>query len=93
VTNFYVISYDIPDDKRRLRVARTLEAHGERVQYSVFECLLKEKDFKALCEQLRGIVEKQEDSLRIYRLCPPCVERIQTWGRASVTTLPDVFIV
>jgi len=91
--NFYVISYDIPDDKRRLRVARALEAHGERVQYSVFECLLKDKDFKALHKQLKGIVKPEQDSLRIYRLCPPCVERIETWGRASVTALPEVFIV
>jgi len=91
--DFYVISYDVADDKRRLKVARTLEAHGERVQYSVFECLLKRKDFEALCAQLKDIIEEAEDSLRIYRLCPPCVERIETWGQASVTRLPDVFIV
>ncbi len=90
---FYVISYDVPDDKRRLKIARALEAHGERVQYSVFECLLKDKDFKALRESLLEIVKKQEDSLRIYRLCPPCVERVETWGQASVSTVPDVFIV
>ena len=90
---FYLISYDIPDDKRRLKIARALEAHGERVQYSVFECLLKDKDFRALRKQLQSIVHEQEDSVRIYRLCPPCVERVETWGQASVTTVPDVFIV
>jgi len=91
--NFYLISYDIPDDKRRLRVARALQACGERVQYSVFECLLKEKDFKALRQSLKKLIREQEDSLRIYRLCPPCVERIEAWGQASVTTIPDLFIV
>jgi CRISPR-associated protein Cas2 len=90
---FYVISYDIPDDKRRLKVARMLEAHGERVQYSVFECLLKEKDFKTLRRQLQKLVSEKEDSVRIYRLCPPCVERIEAWGRATLTTIPDVYIV
>ena len=91
--NFYVISYDIRDDKRRLKLARTLEAHGERVQYSVFECVLKVKDFETLNASLKELIDEGEDSLRIYRLCPPCVERISTCGKAVVTTVPDVFIV
>ncbi len=91
--NFYLISYDIPDDKRRQRVARLLEAHGERVQYSVFECLLKKKDFETLRKKLRACLEEDEDSLRIYRLCPVCVERVETWGQGELTELPDVFIV
>lgn len=37
---FYLISYDIPDDRRRVRVAKTLKDYGDRVQYSVFECIL-----------------------------------------------------
>ena len=32
----YVISYDIPDDKRRKKIADLLEGYGQRVQYSVF---------------------------------------------------------
>ena len=37
---FIVISYDIPADKRRTKLAQLLENYGQRVQYSVFECLL-----------------------------------------------------
>ena len=91
--DFYVISYDIRDDKRRLKLARTLEAHGERVQYSVFECVLKVNDFETLNASLKELIDEGEDSLRIYRLCPPCVQRISTCGKAEVTTVPDVFIV
>ncbi|MBC7317262.1 MAG: CRISPR-associated endonuclease Cas2, partial [Chloroflexi bacterium] len=40
---FYVISYDIPNDRHRLRIAHLLEGYGERVQYSVFEVWLTEK--------------------------------------------------
>jgi len=36
----YVISYDIPDDERRLKVAKILLDFGRRVQYSVFEAHL-----------------------------------------------------
>jgi CRISPR-associated protein Cas2 len=91
--DFYLISYDIPNDKRRLKIARTLEAHGERVQYSVFECLLKKRDFEALRERLEKLVDVGEDSLRIYRLCAACTERVEAWGKAEVTSVPDVFIV
>lgn len=31
-----IVAYDIPDDRRRLRVARVLQGFGDRVQYSVF---------------------------------------------------------
>ena len=37
---FYLVSYDIPDTKRRTKLAKTLEDFGDRVQYSVFECIL-----------------------------------------------------
>ena len=35
---FWIITYDIADDRRRHRVASELANFGERVQYSVFEC-------------------------------------------------------
>ena len=37
---FYVISYDIPDDRRRGQLAKVLKGFGTRVQYSVFEAHL-----------------------------------------------------
>ena len=38
-----VVSYDVPDDRRRTRLAHILKDFGERVQYSVFECRLDER--------------------------------------------------
>lgn len=32
----FVVAYDIPDDRRRTRIANFLQAYGDRVQYSVF---------------------------------------------------------
>jgi CRISPR-associated protein Cas2 len=37
---FYVVSYDIPEDRKRDRASKTLLDFGARVQYSVFECIL-----------------------------------------------------
>lgn len=34
---FYVLAYDLSDDRRRAKIARLMESMGERVQGSVFE--------------------------------------------------------
>jgi CRISPR-associated protein Cas2 len=88
----YVISYDIPCDRRRTRVATVLAGHGERVQYSVFECLLTEAQFERLWEELQRKIEAREDSLRAYRLCPRCAEWTRTVGQAVRVEVPEVYI-
>ena len=39
-----MIAYDISEDRIRYRVAKILENYGTRVQYSVFECKLREQE-------------------------------------------------
>ncbi|MEW6418386.1 MAG: CRISPR-associated endonuclease Cas2 [Nitrospirota bacterium] len=43
---FVMVSYDIKDDLIRRKVQKILEGFGERVQYSVFECLLTDSQYK-----------------------------------------------
>jgi len=38
-----VVSYDIPDDRRRLQLSKALKDFGKRVQWSVFECHLDDR--------------------------------------------------
>ena len=38
---FVVVAYDVADDRRRLRIMKMMQGHGEHVQESVFECDLK----------------------------------------------------
>ncbi len=64
----YVIAYDIPDDTRRLKVARWLERFGERKQYSVFECQLSPRQLARVKEGLLQRLVAEEDSLLIYRV-------------------------
>jgi len=90
----YVIAYDIPSDKRRNKVARALEGHGERVQYSVFECRLTAAQFQRLWEELSTLIDDQQDSIRAYRLCAACAQWFRTLGPAIVVDeVPDVYIV
>ena len=54
---FVVVAYDIPDDRRRTRVAKVLEDYGDRVQYSVFEMNLDtEWRFTAMQNRLEQIL-------------------------------------
>ena len=44
----YVIAYDIPSDRRRTKVHKTLCGFGQWTQYSLFECHLTDKELVAL---------------------------------------------
>jgi len=68
----YDVSTETKEGRRRLRrVAHVCEAHGQRVQKSVFECILNEAELEVLLHKLWRVVEPAEDSLRIYRLREP----------------------
>jgi len=80
---FVLVSYDIPDDRRRARLAKVLQDYGERVQYSVFECNLNQVQLKRLLREIGNVIEEKMDSVRVYRLCPACVGQIVALGQAS----------
>ena len=68
-----LITYDVSTEtqagrKRLRRVARACENHGQRVQNSVFECLVDPAQWTALRQRLIDEIEAQEDSLRFYFL-------------------------
>lgn len=75
--HFYVVTYDIGDDKRRDKVVKVLEAIGTRMNYSVFECTLTGIQYRKMCNQLEKIVVRREDWVNIYPLCTECYARIE----------------
>ncbi|MCO6450981.1 MAG: CRISPR-associated endonuclease Cas2 [Caldilineales bacterium] len=90
---FYVIAYDVADDKRRLRLAKLLQRQGERVQHSVFEVYLTAAELDRLVRSCRRMIKKEEDSIRFYALCDACAAKILVLGQAQVTEPPGVRIV
>lgn len=90
---FYAISYDIPDNKRRLKVSKTLKDYGERVHLSVFEARLEDDKLKRMKERLSRIINKEEDSVRIYSLCASCSDKIEIIGYGKVAQDPDVIVI
>lgn len=89
---FFVVSYDISDDRRRTRLHRALKGFGMRVQYSVFECILDEPEVARLKTIVHRIIKRDADHVRYYRLCENCVSRIQALG-GMVTEAPRTYVV
>lgn len=91
--DFYLLAYDIADDRRRARIAKLMESLGARVQGSVFEAYLNAAELAGLLKKAEKRMSKDEDSLRVYPLCRACLKRVLTRGRSGLTEAPKVTIV
>jgi CRISPR-associated protein Cas2 len=89
---FIVVSYDITNDKRRTKAAKTLEDFGKRVQYSVFECRLLPTEFEKLKRRLQPFVRESQDTVRFYFIGAEDVNRIQVIGAGKVTEDKTYFL-
>ena len=67
-----LVSYDVRDDRRRVRLMKMLKGFLEHVQKSVFEGELSEGAFGRLRAQIPGRIDMEEDGVRLYRLCSRC---------------------
>ncbi len=68
-----LITYDVNTEtlagrKRLRRVAKQCVNYGQRVQNSVFECIMDAAKCRQVKAILEGIIDKEKDSLRIYYL-------------------------
>lgn len=64
----YLISYDIRDDKRWRQVYKAMRGQGDRVQYSVFRCVLTERRLAELADKLSKAISHTEDQVLIVPL-------------------------
>lgn len=80
-----VITYDVNTEdaagRKRLRqIAKQCVNCGQRVQNSVFECLLDAAQSRALQAKLLGIMDKEKDSLRFYYIGNKYESKIEHFG-------------
>ncbi|OUO94107.1 CRISPR-associated endonuclease Cas2 [Cloacibacillus sp. An23] len=80
-----VVSYDVNTQseggqKRLRRVAKLCEKYGQRVQFSVFECLVDPVQWTELKFQLEKMIDKETDSLRYYFLGANWKKRVEHCG-------------
>ena len=80
-----LVTYDVNTEsdggKRRLRrVAKLCENFGQRVQHSVFECLVDPTQWADLSYRLEQEIDKERDSLRFYFLGANWKRRVEHVG-------------
>lgn len=80
-----LVSYDVSTldrvGARRLRrVAKICQNHGQRVQYSVFECIVDPAQWTGLRQQLLDVIDRDQDSLRFYFMGSNWKKRVEHIG-------------
>lgn len=95
---YILVTYDVQTEtsagQRRLRkVARLCMDYGQRVQNSVFECVLTEVQLANLKSKLETIIDSTQDSIRIYYLNKNENRRIITLGHNETIDVEGTLII
>ena len=93
-----LVTYDVRTEtlegRRRLRrVAEACQSYGQRVQYSVFECLVGEKELAMLRHRLMAEMEKEEDSIRLYFVDEEARRKTEHYGVGKPVDLEGPLVV
>jgi CRISPR-associated protein Cas2 len=88
-----LVVYDIPNNKRRLKLSNFLEGHGRRVQDSVFECFLSLDEMRQLHQKIAKRVKADEDDVRFYWISKEAVSRVLTIGSSPPQEPPNAYII
>jgi CRISPR-associated protein Cas2 len=90
----YDVSTETKEGRRRLRrVAQACKDYGQRVQKSVFECLVRDADWVKLRHRLLTEFSSKEDSLRFYFLDENSRGRTEHHGTGEPVDLDGVLVV
>ena len=70
------------DNKRLLRVAKTLESWGYRIQESVFQLRLDTATLARVRARLAALISETDDVIHIYPICSSCADHADILGAA-----------
>lgn len=92
-----LITYDVNTEdaagRKRLRqIAKKCVDYGQRVQNSVFECLLDAAQCRSLQARLLAIMDPEKDSLRFYYLGNQYEKKIEHFGCKTAYSPEDPLI-
>jgi CRISPR-associated protein Cas2 len=93
-----LVTYDVntltkPGRSRLRRIAKICEGHGQRVQFSVFECTVNEAQLETLRLRLKKAMSAEEDNLRIYLLRGRREDVVEAYGKDSYRDFQDLLVV
>ena len=95
---YVLITYDVATTdaggaRRLRRVAKLCTQYGQRVQRSVFECLLDPAQFELLKHELGEIIDERTDSLLFYNLGKNWKPRVERLGSKTVYDPEGVLLI
>ena len=67
-----VVAYDVADDNRRARVAALLQAHGDRIQQSVYLLTIETARMEQVLDALRQLIDASADNMYVFSQCVDC---------------------
>lgn len=93
-----LVSYDVNTSgdggQRRLRrVAKVCKNYGQRVQFSVFECIVDPAQWAVLRKKLIREIDEEKDSLRFYFLGSNWKRRVEHIGAKETVDLEGPLII
>jgi len=93
-----LIAYDVntmenPGKKRLRKIAQACKNFGQRAQRSLFECVVDQNQWVVLKAALLRIINKEEDSLRIYYLDETAKNQIEHFGIAKPKDLEEPLLI
>ena len=80
-----IVSYDVSTidsagRSRLRRVAKVCKSYGVRVQYSIFECSVTDRELVTLKSRLLALIEPGDDSLRFYFVSEDDAHKTEHYG-------------
>jgi len=91
--SYFLILYDITDDRRRTRLHKLLESFGAGFQLSVFEARLSEMQRIRLEHGIKRVINKEEDKVAVVKLCQNCLRTVSLIGQQKTVICQNAIIV
>ncbi len=93
-----LVTYDVETitakGRKRLRlVAKECLNFGQRVQNSVFECVVNESQLRILESNISSIIDSDVDSIRFYRLGKGYEDKIKVLGKVTSYSVTETLII
>lgn len=76
----FLYCYDIADAKRWRQICTRLEQLGFRIQKSIFQCDAPVSVHSEVIREMRALMDRREDSLRVYPICSRCIAKAEYEG-------------
>ena len=93
-----LITYDVSTEdsagRKRLNIiAKHCVKYGQRVQNSVFECILDEAQYRSVQHILVSLMDKEKDSIRFYNLGNKYQTKVEHFGIKDSYAIDEALII